>query len=634
MKKIIALLLCVVFVFGCTGCGKEETKTSAGLPVNVNEIGNEYSTIDDMPDWTGDKLDLVVWYGYGSNDAYIGKTAKDDKFRAEMERVTGVKISDSSFDNGGQTGDTKIAKMVSTGNWPHVGVGLEASIAQSLVEEGLLYDLTELIPEYMPNYSKMLNSSEEIKKQYDRAEDGDGTYALRRLHKRAFQFADPEYTAEKYAKIIQPTDSRKWIWVRDDILKKVYPEAKTQAEIKKIFMEKGKFDAEDMSDVVIRSKEEFRTLLEKINELNITEGGRKVWPFYTHAGEDNWDLLTIFGPSFAGAGANSDVINNFTYYDGNKDEMVVTAEQEWFKELCWFFTELVIDDIASREALVDNKTAFEQKKANGEYAIFYGNMIPPTDEALQAAGKNFSYRKVMIDVPGDPDTFVDRDASKGVFDQYPMYFFKSLDETKLEQTLRFIDFFYSEAGMKFANWGPKKAGLYEEDENGNMRYTDKKYEAAQLYEGDQQVYIDYGLYSFPRIDFFLVPDGLNKYQPELVYGDDIERTESDWSKAWNYSYIEPRQDFPYTDMAWSIYSFGKYSENINAFWNARQSSEDAMKKIFTASNREEFDAYYDEMVKKLSSNGLNQEATAEMLEILIERCGDSYNDLKDWTTNK
>ena len=76
MKRVVALLMCFVFVLSFASCGEKETKTSAGLPVNVNELGNEYDTIDDMPDWTGNKLELVVWYGYGSNETYIGKTAR------------------------------------------------------------------------------------------------------------------------------------------------------------------------------------------------------------------------------------------------------------------------------------------------------------------------------------------------------------------------------------------------------------------------------------------------------------------------------------------------------------------------------------------------------------------------------
>ena len=70
------------------------------------------------------------------------------------------------------------------------------------------------------------------------------------------------------------------------------------------------------------------------------------------------------------------------------------------------------------------------------------------------------------------------------------------------------------------------------------------------------------------------------------------------------------------------------------FWNARQSSEDAIKKLFTASNRKEFDKYYDAMLKKVRSNGLDEEGIKDMNRVLEEQCGDTYEDLKNWTTKK
>ena len=148
MKRTIALVLSLVFLLSFNGCGKKDVvEQSEGLPENVNEIAADYDVVDDMPDWPGEKLELTVWYGYGQNETYIGKSAKDDKFRDEIERVTGVRISENnSFDNGGQSGDMKVAQMVATKSYPHIGMGLEASIADMFMEEGLLYDLEEYIP--------------------------------------------------------------------------------------------------------------------------------------------------------------------------------------------------------------------------------------------------------------------------------------------------------------------------------------------------------------------------------------------------------------------------------------------------------------------------------------------------------
>lgn len=637
MKKLVVLLLCLTMLASLAGCGDDKTTSTGGKLTAVNELANDYENIDDMPDWTGDKLDLIVWYGYGSNETYIGKKAKDDKFRDEIERVTGVRLSENrSFDNGGSTGDAKVAKLVSTNNWPHIGIGIENSIAQSLIESDMLYDLTELIPKYMPNYWNIISSSPEIKAQWDRSMVDGKTYSLKRFSENALQYTDPEYSAEKYASIIQPEDSREWFWIRDDILKEIYPNAKTQAEIQNIYMKNGSFQKEDLTDVTIKSKEEFRELLEKIDALGYKENGRKVWPFYTHTGEDNWDLMSVLAVPLAGKGAIDSQVSCFSYYDGETDEMKNTMKEDWFKDMMKFFNDLVIDGLASKEALVDSKANFEQKKLNGEYAIIYGNAAPPTDEQLKGAGKDYSYRRVMIDVPCDYNKYVRHNTKKNAFANYNMYFFKAnLSEKQLEHAMRFMDFFYSDAGMKLANWGPKKAGLYTEDKDGNLKYTDEDFKNAMLYNGDQQVLIDYGVYSFPRIDYFMVPGGINKYQPELYYDNyDEERQLSGYKKHWNYGYFEPLPDFPMVDFGWSIWNFPMHVSGADRFWDARQSIEDAMKTVFTATNDKEFNKYYKNMLSVAETNGFTDDCLKEMTKVLKERNGDIYKELKNWKTKK
>ena len=182
MKRVVSLLLCLIMLFTFASCGKDKEagSTATSLPAKVNELGNEYTCIDDMPDWEGEKLDLVVWYGYGSNEVYIGKKAKDDKFRAELERVTGVTLSEKSFDNGGQTGDTKLAKMVATDSWPDIGIGIEQSIVDNLVKADKLYDISGLMPKYMTNYMDIVNSHEVIRGQFDhRIKNNNGNYTYK-----------------------------------------------------------------------------------------------------------------------------------------------------------------------------------------------------------------------------------------------------------------------------------------------------------------------------------------------------------------------------------------------------------------------------------------------------------------------
>ena len=107
VRKILSLLLAMIIAGSfLAGCG-EKTVESA-LPYAINEMDVE--VIDELPDWTGEKLDLILWWGQGNNHSAIGKTKKEDKFQEEFARVTGITLNEKeSFDNSGVSVDAKIA---------------------------------------------------------------------------------------------------------------------------------------------------------------------------------------------------------------------------------------------------------------------------------------------------------------------------------------------------------------------------------------------------------------------------------------------------------------------------------------------------------------------------------------------
>ena len=495
-KKFLALMLTMVLIIGCfAGCNNETTATQ--LPYAINEIDVE--VIDDLPDWTGDKLDLTAWYAFGTNNMAVGKTKRDDKFQVEIERVSGITLNEKdSFDNGGFSADSKISRIVASNTWPDIGVGLESSVYVPLIEQGMLYDLTEYIPKYMPNFMSYINSSDVLRKEYENNAYSDGNrYFFSHLTNAAFRYIDPEFSEEKYAAIITRKEDRRSFWIRDDILKAIHPEAHTVKELQDIYMERGEFTPEEIKDFTIGSREEFRQLLEDINALDIKENGRKVWPIYTYDGMDNYSLLGNF---IAPSGFGKETENTYyCYYDAKDDKIKNSVKADWFKDLLKFYNMLFRDELASKEAFIDNQAMFNQKISNGEYAVIYGHNVPPTQDALKAAGKDFAYRPVFIDTPRDTENFVGA-TTENLWHSYPICFFKEkLTETQLEQILRLIDFCYTDAGMKFVIWGSEKAGLYEVREDGSFIYTDKEFENAVCYNGDQQVLYDYGYSSFPTI---------------------------------------------------------------------------------------------------------------------------------------
>jgi len=520
LKKIISILMLAVLVLSVfTGCKKEETSSGEGLSGKINELAWTVDRVVDMPDWTGKKMKLVQWFAQGTASPYIGKQPTDTTIPDEFERISGISWdAEQSFDNSGMSPDAKVAKILATNTWPDVAYNLEAGLIKRLADGGYIWDLTELIPKYMPNLTKIMNYNEKSKIQFETKKTDGRFWSVPKPSFRGVVILDPEFSEEKYKVVFGTTNSRSSIYVRDDILKMIYPEALTRAEMEQIYVEKGEFTKEQILDVTINSIEEFDEFVRKIDALNVTQDGRKVHAFYTHNGTDNWDiartLTQILNGSFS---------DYFGYFDREQGKLVRTVDQEWFKETIRVFAKLVADGVASQEALLDTKATFDQKRNNGEYAVLYGSATPPTKAVLDAAGHKYNYRPVIIDIEKNHDKFINQDSSENYVSGERFVLFKSgqlKTEEDVEQVLRYFDYFYTPIGCKTFAWGPEDSGLYTE-ENGTLRYTDKLLEEDLVYSGSNKRKQYYGMNMWPDIENYVSNSGM--YNPKLFYGESEER---------------------------------------------------------------------------------------------------------------
>ena len=129
-----------------------------------------------MPDWEGEELNLVQWFAQGPASPYIGITAKDTVILDEFTRITGISWDEEmSFDNGSFSPDSRIAKILANDTWPDVGYNIQLSLIERLAEGDYIWDLTELIPKYMPNLMKIMNYNEKSKIQFE-AKKMDGKF--------------------------------------------------------------------------------------------------------------------------------------------------------------------------------------------------------------------------------------------------------------------------------------------------------------------------------------------------------------------------------------------------------------------------------------------------------------------------
>ncbi|MBD2847009.1 hypothetical protein IDH44_17565 [Paenibacillus sp. IB182496] len=579
------------------GGGGAEGEASATIPVDTRDSS-------ELPDWDGKELSLRVWFNQGTGGSFAGaRKYTDDLVSDEIARVTGVRLDlENSFDNGGSTtGEVKLGMIAASNDWPDIIIN--GNELNTLADNDKIYDLTELIPTYMPNLSaKLPPSVESVWSKPYISRDGKiygipaGIYnsALPQL----YEDIDP-------AKFPQ-TSPYGYIFVRDDVLKQIYPDAKSQAEIEALYEKNGQFTKDEVLDVPIRSEDEFFEFLYKLNELAVTENNKQVPVMYLSAGQDNWGLLTTLSGALSGSYSPNGENNYFTYWDKETGRIEWRFLQEEFKERVLRFNKLLRDGVASKEAMVDPYNVFTEKLNNGEYLVAYQNT--PDNNMLEQAGKPYRYRKVYLDIPFNYDKYV-------LPTNFPdtgsrIYIVKdAVSEEDLPQVLRWLDYQLSDAGEKLWYWGPADAGLFTEDADGQRSYTDPELEAQLAYGEAGKKAQEYGLWvndnsSDDRIHTGLITfmpkgrfDPLNWY-PHEKFSPKNATTNFDMARVGTYETND-------TNTARFYSQFGLVPE-AQEVWKKRANFEDALTKTLVAKDDAEFERLWTAFLTSAENDGFNE----------------------------
>lgn len=618
MKKILALLLVLVLAIsvlaGCGGENKVDVATELGdVEYKFNEEAVNYSDSSDMPDWTGKQLDLQMWFGAGSYHASKNTIAENDIVWPELQRITGVRFTKDSFDNNGETQDAKIAKIIATNEWPHIIMGGQENITELLIEKDLIWDLTDLIPKYMPNLDRLMKQGDFLKSTRD-----DGKIYEVDLYP-ALTYAYPDMDPEIIARNSAPNSDTSFVYVRDDILKKLKPEAMTQDELYAIFEKNATFTEEEILNASFNSKEEFFQFLRDVKALGLKSGNREVYATYALAGSDNWDFLTCLAGvlnGFGGYGVDTGQ-NYFTYYDIDTEKVEYMFKQDFYKEAVKELTELIQEDIISQDSLIDNRAVYEERCNNGEYAVLYGGTVPNMKTLNENVKKNgYQYRKVIINIPFNSKKYLPLGNELG--GSYKYAFLKNtISAEDLPQVLRFFDFQLTDVGQKLQAWGPRSANIWTEDENGKRTFTDKELEDASLGKAPSDRIWYYGLQA---TTWPIYPLAVNRWHPQHVY--DFTPSVDTMNNYFSTGLFNPQKKFH--GEAPTVYSFPNYVEGTKTFWDARTAFETAMTKVLTAENDEAFEKLYDEMVAIAERNGLTDATLEEINTAWVEILNKDY----------
>ncbi|RAP76580.1 hypothetical protein [Paenibacillus montanisoli] len=241
-------------------------------------------------------------------------------------------------------------------------------------------------------------------------------------------------------------------YFRDDILKQIYPNAKTEAELRDLYNKQGgTLSYEDISDVPINSIDDLLAYLRKVKELNVKVGDKPVSAHMqsnsTNPSSLLWSMFSVPGYLWTETGERTQKGNQLTY---------TPLTPEW-KDYYKFWNTAYNEGLVDRESFIQKDDQMNAKIINGEYAVFNG-WGPANDARALSKKENrgYGFRLVPMfanqpmvskyqDLTYQP---VNLDGSA-----YGYIITTKVDEKNLPQILNWFDWNFSKEAAELRAWG-------------------------------------------------------------------------------------------------------------------------------------------------------------------------------------
>ncbi len=578
-KRILALCMAIAIVFSMCACSNDKK-------------------VSGPAEWSN-KVELTIWETQG-NDYVMREQPTENIVGDWLFSKTNVEVV-NMYGNGGGQWDTKLTKLIAGGNLPdivHCGAGQGPSHFSKLDQMDKVWELTpEIMQKYAPDVWKRIPQNLWDKMTVNGKILGIPYYIA------ATEESQPDATPEEVAfinetKVIPNNDMTynyaQCLWIRDDILRKFYPEAKTYDELVAILNEKQEPIGDDLLDIPIDSTEEFIDFMYDIQALGLKENGKNVYAF-GYEGGDNWTALAWLGADMYGYKGH-----NYTgTWNDVTQEIEIPLVGETIRQAAKTQNQMINDGVIDKESLAHTAALYNQKVLNGQYAIVPMNLVGSADtvnKQLEEQGKTYRYRPFITNVPAKEEYGAYKEATTW---SESVCFLKTLSEEEFYQVLNWVNVQFTDEYEEVLNWGPKEAGLYTE-ENGVRSFVDDRFnkyfidnDASALDKketkglGGINAHRTNGIFSF-RVSAYSrwTPAILLKRNPLLPTMESGFKFKSDSEHVKNVKEYPPCQ-------VWS----SVYAEipEVVEFWGAREQWESEFK-LAMAAGTNEFDSKWDKAI--------------------------------------
>ena len=265
-------------------------------PTQFNKLMNS-SIIDNT-------LKVSIWTTHGNtyNPPEMPPKQEDRLVENWLIKKAGVQVVDM-FGNGGVQWETKLSQLIADSKLPqlvHCNGGQGPVQFAKLASADLIWELDpQTLQMYAPNIYKKIPQ-----KAWNSMKINGKIYGIPYKFPVSKQI-DPDIDPKVLAFFERCSSDNTFsdisaLWIRDDILQKLFPSSKSYAQIMDLINQKNEPIGDDLCDVPIKTTQDYIKLMYDIKALGLmTSNGNPVYAT-GYTGSDNWFSFTFLGAEMLG----------------------------------------------------------------------------------------------------------------------------------------------------------------------------------------------------------------------------------------------------------------------------------------------------------------------------------------------
>ncbi len=561
-RRVFALLLAVTMAAGAlAGCGGGDSTASTDGAASGSEGGSSEGGSAE----SGEVIELTFFSADANQD-----DPWTDPVALAITEATGVKLK-TDRPVGGNDESEAVALMIAEEKYPDI-IFAKGS-AGSLIDAGVMMDMTDLIEEYGPN----------IKKLY----------------------------GDEFEKLKQSAD--------DPAIYQLSAYAVGGEKFKHCGTAQMQWDALKANDYKLPDTlEEFEKMIKDYLAANpTTEDGLDRIGITLSASDWHW-LITVGNPAgFIADGApdNGQWIvneNNEGIYKFRSDK-----EREYFRWMCRMYNEGILDPEFATQTHED----YIAKLASGRVVAIFDSDWDYLDaeKVLKADGKlGATYAGIPLTM--DADTKCASLMYQGLTTGTGVGITTSCKDPVA--AIKFLDFLCSDEGQVLNKWGIEGVNYFLDDEGHRYRTEEEIKESQENQDYAKNTGVGFHNYPFPTYgDGILDPTGSTyTTTSKQAVIDEYNEEEKAAVEAWGVELLVdmfPQADEFETPDYSPLWAYAMPIEFTEIVDKLDEISWSALIKCITGTEAD-FDANYDEMIAELEATGLS-EAEQMMTEIIAEK---------------